>query len=153
MEEWMQLALEEAGRAEQEGEVPIGAVAVVGERVIAKNHNRSIQLNDPTAHAELLVLRQAGHLLSNYRLNDLDIYVTIEPCAMCAGALLWARVRRLVFGARDSKTGAVFSKVSLLTEGLFNHDVEVIEGILAEPCRQMLQDFFADRRPSSPDYA
>ncbi len=153
MEEWMQLALEEAGRAEQEGEVPIGAVAVVGERVIAKNHNRSIQLNDPTAHAELLVLRQAGHLLSNYRLNDLDIYVTIEPCAMCAGALLWARVRRLVFGARDSKTGAVFSKVSLLTEGLFNHDVEVIEGILAEPCRQMLQDFFADRRPFSPDNA
>ena len=148
MEEWMQLALEEAGRAEQEGEVPIGAVAVIGERIIAKNHNRSIQLHDPTAHAEMLVLRQAGHLLSNYRLNDLDIYVTIEPCAMCAGALLWARVKRLVFGARDSKTGAVVSKVSLLTEGLFNHDVEVIEGILAEPCRQMLQDFFALRRPS-----
>lgn len=148
MEEWMQLALEEAGRAEQEGEVPIGAVAVVGERVITKNHNRSIQLHDPTAHAELLVLRQAGHLLSNYRLNDLDIYVTIEPCAMCTGALLWARVRRLVFGARDSKSGAIFSKISLLTEGLFNHDVEVIEGMLAEPCRQMLQDFFADRRPS-----
>ena len=140
-------------KAEQEGEVPIGAVAVAGERVIAKNHNRSIQLHDPTAHAELLVVRQAGHLLSNYRLNDVDIYVTIEPCAMCAGALLWARVRRLVFGARDSKTGAVFSKVSLLTEGLFNHDVEVIEGILAEPCRQMLQDFFADRRPFSPDNA
>ena len=148
MEEWMRLALEEAGQAEQEGEVPIGAVAVIGERVIAKNHNRSIQLHDPTAHAELLVVRQAGHLLSNYRLNDVDIYVTIEPCAMCAGALLWARVKRLVFGARDSKTGAVFSKASLLTEGLFNHDVEVIEGILAEPCRQMLQDFFADRRPS-----
>ena len=86
MEEWMRLALEEAGQAEQEGEVPIGAVAVAGERVIAKNHNRSIQLHDPTAHAELLVVRQAGHLLSNYRLNDVDIYVTIEPFGLGSNA-------------------------------------------------------------------
>ncbi len=143
----MQLALEEASKAEQEGEIPIGAVAVAGERVIAKNHNRSIQLNDPTAHAEILVLRQTGDLLKNYRLGDIDIYVTIEPCAMCAGALIWSRIKRLIFGARDNKTGAVFSKTSLLTKGLFNHNVEVVEGVLAKPCRQILQNFFANRRP------
>ena len=143
----MRLALEEASKAEQEGEIPIGAVAVAGERVIAKNHNRSIQLNDPTAHAEILVLRQTGDLLKNYRLGDIDIYVTIEPCAMCAGALIWSRIKRLIFGARDNKTGAVFSKTSLLTKGLFNHNVEVVEGVLAKPCRQILQNFFANRRP------
>ena len=143
----MQLALEEASKAEQEGEIPIGAIAVTGERVIAKNHNRSIQLNDPTAHAEILVLRQTGDLLKNYRLGDIDIYVTIEPCAMCAGALIWSRIKRLIFGARDNKTGAVFSKTSLLTEGLFNHHIEVIEGVLAKPCRQILQNFFVNRRP------
>lgn len=143
----MQLALEEASKAEQEGEIPIGAIAVTGERVIAKNHNRSIQLNDPTAHAEILVLRQTGDLLKNYRLGDIDIYVTIEPCAMCAGALIWSRIKRLIFGARDNKTGAVFSKTSLLTEGLFNHKIEVIEGVLAKPCRQILQNFFVNRRP------
>ena len=143
----MRLALEEASKAEQEGEIPIGAVAVAGERVIAKNHNRSIQLNDPTAHAEILVLRQTGDLLKNYRLGDIDIYVTIEPCDMCAGALIWSRIKRLIFGARDNKTGAVFSKTSLLTKGLFNHNVEVVEGVLAKPCRQILQNFFANRRP------
>lgn len=143
----MQLALEEASKAEQEGEIPIGAIAVAGEQVIAKNHNRSIQLSDPTAHAEILVLRQTGNLLKNYRLGDIDIYVTIEPCAMCAGALVWSRIKRLIFGARDNKTGAVFSKASLLTEGLFNHNIEVIEGVLAKPCRQILQNFFANRRP------
>ena len=143
----MQLALEEARKAEQEGEIPIGAIAVAGKQVIAKNHNRSIQLSDPTAHAEILVLRQTGNLLKNYRLGDIDIYVTIEPCAMCAGALVWSRIKRLIFGARDNKNGAVFSKASLLTEGLFNHNIEVIEGVLAKPCRQILQNFFANRRP------
>ena len=143
----MQLALEEASKAEQEGEIPIGAIAVAGEQVIAKNHNRSIQLSDPTAHAEILVLRQTGNFLKNYRLGDIDIYVTIEPCAMCAGALIWSRIKRLIFGARDNKTGAVFSKTSLLTEGLFNHNIEVIEGVLAKPCRQILQNFFVNRRP------
>ena len=143
----MQLALEEASKAEQEGEIPIGAIAVAGEQVIAKNHNRSIQLNDPTAHAEILVLRQTGDLLKNYRLGNIDIYVTIEPCAMCAGALVWSRVKRLIFGSRDNKTGAIFSKASLLTKGLFNHNIEVIEGVLAKPCRQILQKFFANHRP------
>ena len=142
----MQLALEEAGKAAQEEEVPVGAVAVLEGKLVARDHNRSIQLHDPTGHAEILVLRQAGQKLSNYRLKNLEIYVTLEPCAMCAGALLWARIQQLVFGARDEKAGAVFSKASLLSEGRFNHTVQVVEGILAQPSREILQEFFADQR-------
>ncbi len=146
MERWMKLALEEAHKAAQEQEVPVGAVAVLEGELVAREHNRSIQLHDPTGHAEILVLRQAGQKLSNYRLQNLEIYVTLEPCAMCAGALLWARVQQLVFGARDEKAGAVFSKASLLSEGRFNHTVQVVEGILAQPSRELLQEFFAARR-------
>ncbi|TDI12298.1 MAG: tRNA adenosine(34) deaminase TadA [Acidobacteria bacterium] len=146
MERWMKLALEEAHKAAQEQEVPVGAVAVLDGELVAREHNRSIQLHDPTGHAEILVLRQAGQKLSNYRLQNLEIYVTLEPCAMCAGALLWARVQQLVFGARDEKAGAVFSKASLLSEGRFNHTVQVVEGILAQPSRELLQEFFAARR-------
>lgn len=146
MEKWMTMALEEARLGAEEGEVPIGAVAVLQDDLLARNHNRSIQLNDPTAHAELLVLRQAGRDLANYRLTGVDIYVTVEPCAMCAGALVWARASRLIFGARDEKAGAVFSRMTLLQPGLFNHQVEIIEGVLAGPCRQVLRDFFAARR-------
>ncbi|MCH6569720.1 MAG: nucleoside deaminase [Acidobacteria bacterium] len=146
MERWMKLALEEAHKAAQEQEVPVGAVAVLEGELVAREHNRSIQLHDPTGHAEILVLRQAGQKLSNYRLKNLEIYVTLEPCAMCAGALLWARVQQLVFGARDEKAGAVFSKASLLSEGRFNHTVQVVEGILAQPSRELLQEFFAARR-------
>ena len=146
MERWMQLALEEARKAAQEEEVPVGAVAVLKGKLVAREHNRSIQLHDPTGHAEILVLRQAGQKLSNYRLKNLEIYVTLEPCAMCAGALLWARIQQLVFGARDEKAGAVFSKASLLSEGRFNHTVQVVEGILAQPSRELLHEFFADRR-------
>ncbi len=142
----MQLALEEARMAAQEEEVPVGAVAVLEGELVARDHNRSIQLHDPTGHAEILVLRQAGQKLSNYRLKNLELYVTLEPCAMCAGALLWARIQQLVFGARDEKAGAVFSKASLLSEGRFNHTVQVVEGILAQPSREILQEFFADRR-------
>ena len=142
----MQLALEEARKAAQEEEVPVGAVAVLEGELVAREHNRSIQLHDPTGHAEILVLRQAGQKLSNYRLKNLEIYVTLEPCAMCAGALLWARIQQLVFGARDEKAGAVFSKASLLSEGRFNHTVQVVESILAQPSREILQEFFADRR-------
>ncbi len=142
----MQLALEEAHKAAQEEEVPVGAVAVLEGELVAREHNRSIQLHDPTGHAEILVLREAGQKLSNYRLKNLEIYVTLEPCAMCAGALLWARIQQLVFGARDEKAGAVFSKASLLSEGRFNHTVQVVEGILAQPAREILQEFFADRR-------
>lgn len=146
MEQWMRIALEEAQQAAKEREVPIGAVAVFEEQVLARDHNRSVQNNDPSAHAELLVLRKAGKYLSNYRLKDVDLYVTIEPCAMCAGALLWARVRRLVFGTRDSKAGAVVSRVSLLKSGLFNHTIEITEGILAQPSRKIIQEFFLGRR-------
>ena len=146
MERWMQLALEEARKAAQEEEVPVGAVAVLEGELVAREHNRNIQLHDPTGHAEILVLRQAGQKLSNYRLKNLEIYVTLEPCAMCAGALLWARIQQLVFGARDEKAGAVFSKASLLSEGRFNHTVQVVEGILAQPSRELLHEFFADRR-------
>ncbi len=142
----MQLALEEAHKAAQEEEVPVGAVAVLEGELVAREHNRSIQLHDPTGHAEILVLREAGQKLSNYRLKNLEIYVTLEPCAMCAGALLWARIQQLVFGARDEKAGAVFSKASLLSEGRFNHTVQVVEGILAQPSRELLQEFFTDRR-------
>ncbi len=144
----MKLALEEAHKAAQEQEVPVGAVAVLEGELVAREHNRSIQLHDPTGHAEILVLREAGQKLSNYRLKNLEIYVTLEPCAMCAGALLWARIQRLVFGARDEKAGAVFSKASLLSEGRFNHTVQVVEGILAQPSRELLQEFFARRRVS-----
>ena len=146
MEQWMSQALVEAQKAAEEGEVPVGAVAVYGEEVVARDHNRSIQLHDPTAHAEQLVLRQAGRRLSNYRLNHVEIYVTLEPCAMCAGALIWARIEQLVFGVRDEKAGAVFSKASLLSKGLFNHDIQVVEGVRANPCREILQRFFSQRR-------
>jgi len=144
----MKLALEEAHKAAQEQEVPVGAVAVLDGELVAREHNRSIQLHDPTGHAEILVLREAGQKLSNYRLKNLEVYVTLEPCAMCAGALLWARIQQLVFGARDEKAGAVFSKASLLSEGRFNHTIRVVEGILAQPSRKILQEFFADRRSS-----
>lgn len=146
MENWINLALEEAQQAALESEVPVGAVAVLDGRLIARNHNRSVQLRDPTAHAEILVLRSAGEAQANYRLNGLEIYVTLEPCSMCCGALIWSRVSRLVFGARDEKAGAVYSRVSLLRPGLFNHNVEVVEGVLADHCSRILQRFFEGRR-------
>jgi tRNA(adenine34) deaminase len=142
----MGLAVKEAERAAHEGEVPVGAVAVWDKALLAQGHNRSIQLHDPTAHAEIQVMRAVGTQLGNYRLNGLNLYVTVEPCAMCAGSLLWARVARLVFGTRDEKAGAVVSKASLLKPGRFNHDVEVVEGILQEECRQVIQEFFQARR-------
>jgi len=145
-EAWMRMALEEAALAGREGEVPIGAVAVLNHEVVTRNHNRCIQDNDPSAHAEILVLRSAGRLLANYRLKDLILVVTLEPCAMCCGALIWGRVGKLIFGARDEKAGAVVSKTSLLSPGLFNHDVDFEEGILANSCQQILRDFFSERR-------
>lgn len=146
MQQWMRLALEEARQAAHEGEVPVGAVGVLRGKLLAREHNRSLQLHDPTAHAEILLLRQLGRHLRNYRLAGVEIFVTLEPCAMCAGALIWARVKSLVFGARDEKAGAVGSRVSLLSPGRFNHELEIVEGILAEPCGQVLSDFFSERR-------
>ena len=142
----MAIALEEAIKAGVEGEVPVGAILVTGGQMIARGHNRSIGLLDPTAHAEILVLREGAVELGNYRLSDSILYVTLEPCAMCAGALLQARIKRLVFGAEDPKTGAVRSVYFLLEDDRQNHRVEVTGGVLREDCRQVLRQFFQERR-------
>lgn len=143
---WLEMALQEAREAATEGEVPVGAVVVSDDELVAREHNRCIQLNDPSAHAEILALREAGRVLENYRLNGLTVYITLEPCAMCAGALVWARVSQVIFGAWDEKSGAAGSKVDLFTPGLFNHTVEVRGGVLADPCRELLRGFFGERR-------
>jgi tRNA(adenine34) deaminase len=145
-EQFMRIALEEAKRAGEEGEVPIGAVLVSEGEVIGRGRNRPISLSDPTAHAEILALREGAARMGNYRLPNGILYVTIEPCTMCAGAILQARVRRLVFGAEDLKTGAVRSIYSLLEDERLNHRVEVTSGILLEECREILQRFFRERR-------
>ena len=146
VDRWMEVALEEARQAAREGEVPVGAVVVRDGELVARDHNRSIQRSDPTAHAEILVLRRAGRRLSNYRLTGTDLYVTLEPCAMCAGALVWARVERLFYAAPDLKAGAVSSRVRLLRPGLFNHSPEVVPGVREAEARQLLQDFFSRLR-------
>ncbi|MFQ5816841.1 MAG: tRNA adenosine(34) deaminase TadA [Terriglobia bacterium] len=145
-EQFMQLAVEEAQAAAAAAEVPVGAVVVANGVVIARAHNCSIALNDPTAHAEILALRQAAARCGNYRLNDADLYVTLEPCAMCAGALVQARVRRLIYGADDPKAGVVRSQVCLLEAPYLNHRVEVCAGVLAQACAAVLEKFFAERR-------
>ncbi len=145
-ESWMELALSEASKAAAADEVPVGAVAVLENRLVAADHNRSRELSDPTAHAEILVLRQAGRVLGNYRLNDLALYVTLEPCSMCAGAMIWARIESLVFGAWDQKAGAIVSKASLFEKGRFNHTVVWQGGVLEERCQSLLQDFFQQLR-------
>lgn len=142
----MEMAIEEALQAFQEGEVPVGAVLVKGDKVLARNHNRSLSLNDPTAHAEVLVLREGAARTANYRLNGCELYVTIEPCPMCAGAILHSRLARLVFGARDEKAGAVESLYRLLNDARLNHRVQVVEGVLGERCQEALQAFFQVRR-------
>ena len=142
----MKMALEEARRAEEEGEVPVGAVLVHNGQVISQGRNRPISLSDPTAHAEILALRDGASRIGNYRLLGSTLYVTIEPCIMCAGALLQARIQRLVFGAGDPKTGGVQSLYSLLEDQRFNHRVEVTAGVLLEECREILQQFFQKRR-------
>jgi len=147
-ESWMELALAQASRAATAREVPVGAVAVLEDRLVAADHNRSRELDDPTAHAEILVLRQAGRVLGNYRLGGLTVYVTLEPCLMCAGAMIWARVANLVFGALDQKAGAVVSRASVLEKGRFNHAVPWQGGVLDERCQSLLQDFFRQRRGS-----
>ena len=142
----MRIALEEARRAREEGEVPIGAVLVFEGEVVGRGRNRPIALSDPTAHAEILALREGAVRVGNYRLLQSTLYVTIEPCIMCAGAILQARIRRLVFGAEDPKGGAVFSIFSLLGDKRLNHRVEVTSGVLLEDCREVLRCFFQERR-------
>ena len=145
-ETYMHMALEEAAMARREGEVPVGAILVKDDRVVAKDHNRCIELSDPTAHAEILVLRKAGVALGNYRLTDTTLYVTAEPCPMCATAMIHARIGRLVFGTPEPKFGAVESKMKLLREGLFNHIMEIDQGVLKKECVDALQGFFKKKR-------
>lgn len=141
---FMQEALKEAKKATKETgrEVPIGAVAVREGKIIARAHNLKETLDDPTAHAELLVLREAAKVTGDWRLTEVTIYTTLEPCAMCAGAMVQARVKRLVYGAPDPRMGAVGSRVKLLQPGLFNHDVEVRGEVLAEECARLVKSFF-----------
>jgi tRNA(adenine34) deaminase len=142
----MRRAIDLARVAAAAGEVPVGAVLVTGERVWAAGANSPIASSDPTAHAEMAVIREAAKALSNYRLEDATLYVTLEPCVMCAGALVNARLARLVFGARDLRFGGVRSKFRVADSGLLNHQVEVVEGVLAVECTELLQEFFRARR-------
>jgi tRNA(adenine34) deaminase len=143
---FMQLAIEQAHAAAVAGEVPVGAVIVKGDEVIASGFNHPIASHDPSAHAEMNALRQAGLVLRNYRLPDCDLYVTLEPCAMCAGAIQHARIRRLVFGAWDPKTGACGSVVNLMDNSRLNHHCELTPGVMSQETGKLLSDFFASRR-------
>lgn len=143
---WMQLALQEAQLAAQEGEVPVGAVVVRHGQLLATGRNASIRQNDPTAHAEVVALRAAAQAVGNYRLDDATLYVTLEPCPMCAGALLHARVGRVVFAAADPKTGAAGSVLNLFANSALNHQTQVEQGVLADACAQELKQFFQVRR-------
>lgn len=145
---WMRRALELAGRAEALGEVPVGAVVVHGEELLAEGWNHPIQAVDPTAHAEIHAMRRAASRIGNYRLTGTTLYVTLEPCAMCVGALVHARVARLVYGAREPRTGAVHSRMQLLEPGLHNHLVQITGGVLAEESAERLRSFFRQRRRS-----
>ena len=142
----MQLALEQAEQAAARSEVPVGAVVVCGDVLVAAGHNQTISDNDPSAHAEIVALRLAGQRRGNYRLTDCDIYVTLEPCAMCVGALVHARIGQLYFAADDPKAGAVHSAISLIDADYFNHGITWHAGILAESASALLKDFFRNRR-------
>ncbi|HQG33534.1 MAG TPA: tRNA adenosine(34) deaminase TadA [Syntrophales bacterium] len=143
---FMDLALAEAARAAAAGEVPVGAVIVRDEQVIARAYNRPIGLNDPTAHAEILALRTAARAVNNYRLPETTLYTTLEPCLMCAGALIHARVKRLVFGARDPKGGAIVSVARICEDYPWNHILEYTGGVREERCAEILSGFFAQKR-------
>lgn len=145
-EYWMRHALLLAQRAWDEGEVPVGAVLVHNNQAIGEGWNRPIGRHDPTAHAEIMALRQGGLVLQNYRLLDTTLYVTLEPCVMCAGAMVHSRIGTLVFGARDLKTGAAGSLMDVLHHPGMNHRVEIVEGTLRDECSGMLSEFFRQRR-------
>jgi tRNA(adenine34) deaminase len=146
LETYMRIALEEAELAKAEGEVPIGAVVVLDDRILARDHNRREFLADPTAHAEILALRAAAQSIGHWRLNDADVYVTLEPCAMCAGAMVQARIRRCIYATEDPKAGAAGSLCNLLADARLNHQVEVIPGVLRKESAGLLREFFQQRR-------
>jgi len=143
---FMRAAIEQAELARSAVEVPVGAVLVVAGEIVGRGYNQPISASDPTAHAEVMALRDAGLQLGNYRLPDSTLYVTLEPCVMCCGAIMHARLERVVFGARDPKTGAAGSVINLFTEARLNHHAEVQGGVLAEECGALLSNFFAERR-------
>lgn len=145
-ERWMEYAVNLAALGEALGEVPVGAVMVANDQIIGEGFNQPITRHDPTAHAEIVALRQASERIQNYRLIDATLYVTLEPCTMCVGALVHARIKRLVFGTTEPKAGAVVSKARLLDSNYFNHRVEYISGVKAEECQHQLSRFFAHRR-------
>jgi tRNA(adenine34) deaminase len=144
--QFMAEALAEARRAEAESEVPVGAVAVADDRIVGAGHNRLIGLSDPTAHAEILAIRAAGATLKTYRLNAVTIYVTLEPCVMCVGAMLNARIARVVYGARDDKAGALGSVYDIGRDGMLNHRFEVVGGVMESECAELMRGFFRARR-------
>jgi len=145
---WMQFALDQARLAEHAGEVPVGAVVISEGKIVGAGHNRNLFHNDPTAHAEIVALRQAAEALGNHRLTGCVLFCTIEPCAMCAGAMVHARIARLVYGANDPKAGAAGSVLDVINHPRLNHRMEVTPGVLAEECSQLLKNFFAPRRRS-----
>src|SRR5882762_2936296 len=151
-ERWMRESLRAAREAHLRYEVPIGACIVAGEKLVAVAGNRTRTDCDPTAHAEMVALREAARKSGNYRLTDAVVYSTIEPCAMCAGALIQARVKLLVYGAPDEKAGAVESHFQICDAGQLNHRVEVIKGVLASECRELMQEFFKTRRSKSSEF-
>ena len=143
---FMQAALAEARQAAIVGEAPVGAVVSIGGEIVAAGHNRTLTDRDPSGHAEIVVLRDAGRAVNNHRLVDATLYVTLEPCAMCVGAIVQARIARVVFGAYDSKAGALGSVIDLSGSSAFNHRFEIHGGLLADECAVVLQEFFATRR-------
>jgi tRNA(adenine34) deaminase len=145
-ESHMKLALEEAEKAGARGEIPVGAILLKGDGVLARDHNRCIELSDPTAHAEILVLRKGGEILGNYRLNGTVMYVTAEPCPMCVSAMVHGRISRLVYGSVEPKFGAVESKYRFLNDEGLNHKVKVDGGVLEKECAEMLRVFFKQKR-------
>lgn len=145
-EYWMQYALTLAKKAEQQGEIPVGAVLVHDDRVIGEGWNQSITLHDPTAHAEIIAIRQAAQAIKNYRLVNTSLYVTLEPCTMCAGAIIHSRIKRVVYGAFDNKTGAAGSFINILSCPGMNHLPQIDSGVLSAQSSQLLSDFFKRRR-------
>ena len=143
---FMKAALEEAGKGLENEEVPVGAVLVRGGEIISNGHNSSVMLHDPSAHAEIIALRQGGRALGNYRLADTELYVTVEPCIMCMGALLNARIKTLIFGAHDQRAGAAGSVFDFTCDERLNHKLEVRAGVLEAECRNLIQLFFREKR-------